>query len=132
MEHLSDEQIAILRAKLEAEAADLQGRLATDAQEMVENINPDPGDIEDSAQADAQRFRNKSLLDRDRAQLAEVEAALDRIDARSYGICEETDEPIPFKRLLLEPTTRFTVEAQEAREGEAIEREPPREDPVGY
>ena len=133
MEHLSDQQIGILRAKLEAEAADLTDRLNADGQEMIENLNPDPGDIEDSAQADAMRFRSKSLLDRDQARLAEVEAALDRITAGTYGICEDTDEPIPFRRLELEPTTRFTVEAQEVREREAREREAPGEEPpVGY
>lgn len=129
MDHLSEEQIAILRAKLEAEAAAIIDRLNADGQEMVENLNPDPGDREDAAQADALRFRNKSLLDRDRARLAEVEAALARMDAGSYGICEDTDDPIPFRRLELEPTTRFTVEAQEAREREQAEREPPGEEP---
>lgn len=133
MEHLSDDQIAFLRAKLEAEAAELTDRISADAQDMVENVNPDPGDIEDSAQADALHFRNKSLLDRDRAQLAEIEAALDRIEAGTYGICEDTDEPISFRRLELEPTTRFTVEALEAREHEANERQAPGEEPpVGY
>jgi DnaK suppressor protein len=131
MEHLSEEQIAILRTKLEAEAAELVGRLNSDAQELVENVNPDPGDIEDSAQADAMRFRSKSLLDRDRARLAEVEAAIARLETGSYGICEDTDEPIPFRRLQLEPTTRYSVEAQQAREREATEHEPG-EEPVGY
>ena len=133
MEHLSDDQIAILRAKLEAELADLTGRVAVDTEEMVENVNPDPGDVEDAAQADAMRFRNKSMLDRDRARLAEIEAALDRMADGSYGICEDTDEPISYRRLELEPTTRYTVEALEAREREAAEREPPGEEPpVGY
>jgi DnaK suppressor protein len=132
MEHLSEEQIGILRAKLEVEAAELIDRLNNDGQELLENVNPDPGDIEDSASADAMRFRSKSLLDRDRARLAEVEAAIDRIEAGTYGICEDTDDPIPFRRLEAEPTTRYTVEALEAREGEGPEREPPGEGPGGY
>lgn len=133
MEHLTEQQIAVLRTKLEAESAELTERLAADTQDMVENVNPDPGDREDAAQADALHFRNKSLLDRDRARLAEIEAALDRIEDGTYGICEDTDEPIPFRRLEAEPTTRFTVEAQEVREREAAEREPPGEEPpVGY
>ena len=130
MEHLSDEQIGILRAKLEAELAELTDRLNADARGLVENVNPDPGDVEDAASADAMRFRSKSLLDRTRARLAEVEAALDRIEAGSYGICEDTDEPIPFRRLELEPTTRYTVEAQEAREAEAESELG--EEPIGY
>jgi DnaK suppressor protein len=132
MEHLSDEQIGILRAKLEAEAAGLIDRLNIDAQELTENVNPDPGDIEDAASADAMRFRSKSLLDRDRARLAEVEAALARLEDGSYGICEDTDDPIPFRRLEAQPTTRYTVAALELREREAPEREPPGEGPGGY
>jgi DnaK suppressor protein len=131
MEHLTEQQIAILCTKLEAELAELTNRLNADAQELVENVNPDPGDIEDSAQADALRFRSKSLLDRDRARLREVEAALARMEAGSYGICEDTDDPIPFRRLELEPTTRYSIEAQQAREREASEHEPG-EEPVGY
>lgn len=130
MEHLSEKQIGMLRAKLEAEAAELFDRLNADAQELVENVNPDPGDVEDAASADAMHFRSKSLVDRARARLAEVEAAIDRLEAGTYGVCEDTDEPIPFRRLELEPTTRYTVEAQEAREREA-ERELG-EEPVGY
>jgi DnaK suppressor protein len=36
----------------------------------------------------------------------------------TYGVCEETDEPIPVGRLRLEPTARYTVEAQEDLEAE--------------
>ncbi|MCA9712379.1 MAG: TraR/DksA C4-type zinc finger protein, partial [Myxococcales bacterium] len=52
------------------------------------------------------------------ARLREVEAALQRMDDGTYGICEETDEPIPFARLHAEPTTRYTVEALELLEQE--------------
>ncbi len=131
MDHLSGQQIALLRAKLEAELGELRDRVAADRVEMVEVVNPDPGDIEDAAAADALRFRNKSLLDRDRARLAELEAALERMDDGSYGICEDTDEPIPFRRLELEPTARFTVEALQMREGEGVS-DPHGNEPVGY
>ena len=33
-------------------------------------------------------------------------------------MCEETGDPIPFARLLLEPTTRYTVDALEGIERE--------------
>lgn len=54
----------------------------------------------------------------ERARLLEVEAALARMDGGTYGICEETGDPIPFARLRTEPTTRYTVEAQEMLEQE--------------
>jgi RNA polymerase-binding transcription factor DksA len=43
--------------------------------------------------------------------LAEVEAALDRLHAGSYGICAVTHQPIPADRLRALPWTRFSVEA---------------------
>jgi DnaK suppressor protein len=132
MEHLSEQQIASLRTKLETEAAELRERIAADRADMIEDVNPGPGDIEDAAAADALRFRNKSLLDRDRALLSEVEAALARMASGSYGICEDTDDPIPFRRLELEPTARFTVEALELREREAGVVDPHGSEPVGY
>ena len=133
MQHLSEEQIATLRAKLEASAADLRQRVAGDRADMLEGVNSgEPGDVEDAAQADHQRFRSKSFLDRDSALLREVEAALERMDSGSYGICEDTDEPIPYRRLELEPTTRFTVAALEQREDEFGEVDPHGSEPIGY
>jgi DnaK suppressor protein len=54
----------------------------------------------------------------ERERLGEVEAALARMEAGTYGICEETGDPIPFARLQSEPTTRYTVEALELLEQE--------------
>ncbi|HET6585401.1 MAG TPA: TraR/DksA C4-type zinc finger protein, partial [Nannocystaceae bacterium] len=69
-----------------------------------------------------------------RERAGEVSAALARMDAGTYGICEETGEPIPFERLRSEPTTRYTVEALELLERErARQRVTENEDPdAGY
>lgn len=48
--------------------------------------------------------------------LAEVEAALGRLRAGSYGRCEATGAPIPEARLRALPWTRFTREAAARRE----------------
>jgi RNA polymerase-binding transcription factor DksA len=44
--------------------------------------------------------------------LYEVDAALRRLDDGSYGICELTGKPIPWKRLRAIPWTRFSIEAE--------------------
>ena len=44
--------------------------------------------------------------------LYEVDAALRRLDDGSYGICELTGKPIPWKRLKAIPWTRFSIEAE--------------------
>ncbi|MCA9682259.1 MAG: TraR/DksA C4-type zinc finger protein [Myxococcales bacterium] len=118
MEHLSKAQRETLHAKLERERVDLHQRSAGSTEVVADNPDTDPRDIEDAAAQEAGRFSAGQLLARDRARLAEVEAALARMQDGSYGICEETDEPIPFRRLELEPTTRYTVAALEALESE--------------
>ena len=54
--------------------------------------------------------------DRDMKMLAKVDLALGRIEGGTYGICEDTDEPIPVARLDARPQTTVTYDAQERRE----------------
>ena len=49
-------------------------------------------------------------------QLLEIEGALARIQAGTYGICEETDEFIELDRLRAIPWTRLSIEGAEIRE----------------
>lgn len=132
MDHLTPTQIATLRAKLEAERDRISQRLTSDATELAETVASDPGDIEDHAADEAGSFRTNTLRERERLQLDEIEAALTRMHEGSYGICEDTDEPIPYRRLELEPTTRFTVAALEQREHEQGVRDPHGDEPIGY
>lgn len=50
------------------------------------------------------------------SQLVEIEMALGRIESGSYGVCEETEEPIESDRLLAIPWTRLSIEGAEIRE----------------
>ena len=53
-----------------------------------------------------------SLLSQDTDALFEIDAALQRLEAGSYGICEMSGRPIPVARLRAIPFARFTVECQ--------------------
>jgi len=44
--------------------------------------------------------------------LYEVDAALQRMEDGTYGICELTGRPIPWRRLEAVPWTRFSIEAE--------------------
>jgi DnaK suppressor protein len=48
--------------------------------------------------------------------LSEMDAALDRIARRTYGVCEDTGAPIEPARLRTLPWTRFCLAAAAARE----------------
>ena len=51
-------------------------------------------------------------------RLRNVERALQKIDEGTYGICDDTGEPIPRGRLEAVPEAIYTVEAQQRRERE--------------
>lgn len=113
MDHLSEAQVTMLRGRLDQEATELRERIAERSATIAEGSEGDLRDIEDRAAREGMRFQAMQLLARDQGRLAEVEAAIGRMDAGVYGTCEETDDPIPFRRLEIDPATRYTAEAQE-------------------
>jgi DnaK suppressor protein len=50
-----------------------------------------------------------SLTESERMRLQEMDEALDRIKAGTYGICEECGEPIGLKRLEVRPVAKYCV-----------------------
>ncbi len=53
-----------------------------------------------------------SLVSNEQEALAEIEAAIKRVHAGTYGICETTQKPIAKERLLAVPFTRYSTEAK--------------------
>ena len=75
------------------------------------------------------------LLDKDREQLFEIDAALERIRRGTYGSCEISLDPIPKKRLQVRPFGRLTVKCQEEYEkkyGSYASFKAKKQDHVGY
>ena len=56
------------------------------------------------------------LVESERAMLQEIDEALQRIDDRTYGVCQATGKPIAKARLKIKPWAKYSVEA--AREME--------------
>ncbi len=52
-----------------------------------------------------------SMVANEQEALAEIEAAIQRIKAGTYGVCESTQKPIARDRLLAVPFTRYSAEA---------------------
>jgi RNA polymerase-binding transcription factor DksA len=57
---------------------------------------------------------NTSILDQLERQMGEVQAALDRITAGTYGICEVSGEPIEKERLEANPSARTSLKHMKA------------------
>lgn len=70
----------------------------------------DEGDLSQRSH-DEWIFLNRNKLEA--RVLREVEGALRRIDAGTYGVCQECDEPISRKRLEALPWAKYCVSCQE-------------------
>lgn len=81
------------------------------------------GDLGDYASSDMAAEYAYMLRDRRRERLLLIEEALDALDNGEYGICEECEEPINERRLLLMPFTRVCVRCQSEIERRAKLRE---------
>jgi DnaK suppressor protein len=100
---------------LTAERVATQGRIAAlEAQvaAIVETASESSGDDEHDPEGQTvayDRAQAQALLVRARADLAEVDAAFERLDAGTYGICEVCGRAIPGERLEARPAARRCV-----------------------
>ena len=69
------------------------------------------------------RAADQSIAESVEAELAEVDAALARLDDGTYGTCEACGRPIGDDRLDALPFTRFCIDDAARAEGEAIRAE---------
>jgi len=116
------------RARLDAErtrleetrkaAQDLVGGTTEDAVQELSTYDQHPAD---QGTETFERERDISVLQRVEAQLAEIDAALGRLDGGSYGVCELCGNPVGDGRLEAMPAARYCVDdqARAEREGRA-------------
>lgn len=76
-----------------------------DALVIEDGIN----DVEDLVELQIDNTSDQALLHRLETKLAEVNAALNRIQSGVYGICEKTAKKIPIERLIANPSARTIV-----------------------
>jgi RNA polymerase-binding transcription factor DksA len=91
---------------------DEQGSLQGDPTELTQ-LTQHPGDLGSEVFEQEKEMAVADLLEE---QLAEVEAALERIDAGTYGTCQLCGEPIGEDRLEARPASRYCVTHQQERE----------------
>ena len=84
-------------------------------QHLQEGGNVEP-DIADRASIETDRSLELRTRDRARKLITKIDEALERIDNKSYGFCQETSEPISLSRLEARPVATLSVEAQERHE----------------
>ena len=113
---LDQKIISVCKEKLLTAKSDLLNRYQTHFLDFRERGNSAGGDEADQSTALLAENNLFATQQRLRAQLMAVEHALARIERGTYGICEETEEPIEKERLLAIPWTTLSIEGAEMRE----------------
>lgn len=101
------------KQRVEALIDDLRGELGDESEsEQLSELSAYDQHPADTATETFEREKDLSILDQLEAELAELQAALERIDAGTYGVDEVTGEPIPDERLDAVPAARTNVDTQ--------------------
>ncbi|MCI0584365.1 MAG: TraR/DksA C4-type zinc finger protein [Chloroflexi bacterium] len=103
--------LVAVRAELQAEATRLRAELG----EPIEG----PGQMTYGSQAAAathvfEQQRDLALRDRERAQLRQVEEALERLDAGTFGACRSCGKAIAEERLAAIPWAALCIDCARA------------------
>ncbi|MCT9082727.1 TraR/DksA family transcriptional regulator [Streptomyces fulvoviolaceus] len=114
------EEVAEARAELTAEALRLRTEITTSEQSLV-GLMRDSGDGAGDDQADTgtkniTRESEMALAANAREMLIQTERALGRLDAGTYGLCENCGNPIGKARMQAFPRATLCVECKQKQE----------------
>lgn len=115
-QELDEKFVQEQRERLEAlreELLRIQRGMEEDEQDRSDEERGSQFDAGDMSQQMFTREMDATLGEQAERRLEEVERALQKIEEGSYGICDDTGEPIPRGRLEAIPEAVRTVEAQE-------------------
>ncbi len=108
---------ATVRAQLQARAKELGAELRDVEATRAEAFDQSSHDaVLDAGDQGQQRTREMVLgaeESRDAAEIADIDAALTRLDDGVYGICIDCDSPIPAARLQVQPAAARCITCQE-------------------
>jgi len=117
----SDAELAEFRAvildKLEKAKADynlLRATITHSASNDTEDTSPTFKVLEEGA-ATLSKEESGRLAQRQLKFIQHLEAALMRIENKTYGICRETGKLIPRERLMIVPHATLSIEAKERK-----------------
>jgi len=111
---MPSEAAADLRAALDEERAQLRHQLADLGFGDDGGLNYDQN-FADSSQVTAERGEVEALANSLKESLAEVEHALAKFEAGTYGLCESCGEPIAPARLEAKPAARLCINCASRR-----------------
>ncbi len=101
---LSKSQLESLRRRLEDERKRVLRVLESSAK--MPSLEDARSEIEETAQRATEWTQQTGVAERERALLGEIDHALAKLAAGTYGISETTGAPIPYERLRAVPWAR--------------------------
>lgn len=115
MAELTIEQLRQIEDLLSRREAALRAEVLDAKDAGIASTTPRPREVNDPVDTADERFLeglDHVQLLRDQQELRGIENARERIREGRFGICQECDQPIPFARLLVQPTARYCIEHQ--------------------
>jgi DnaK suppressor protein len=112
---MNPRQREYFRRKLE----NWKDEILRESRETLENLQEESQnhpDMADRASSESDRALELRTRDRQRKLISKIDAALKRIEDGTYGLCEETGDPIGIARLDARPIATLSLEAQEMHE----------------
>lgn len=112
-------------SKLSAQYPDIRRALERQRADLLEEVGdalsqhktPEAlPDVSDQASAEEDQRFSMRIMEREQNLLKKVNEALERMKNRTYGICEQCGEDIPYKRLKARPVTTFCIECKTLQE----------------
>src|SRR3954468_13824397 len=101
---LTKSQLETLRRRLEDERKRVLRVL--ESSEMMPSLEDARSEIEETAQRATDWTHQTDVAERERALLGEIDRALAKLGAGTYGTSEKTGSPIPYERLKAVPWAR--------------------------
>lgn len=118
---LPQERLDALRARLQEQRLEIVNMYNQDVRAGQESTDEPTEDIVDRANNSYNRELMFSISDTERLMLLQVEDALNRIEAGTYGRCTNCGNAINPLRLDAVPWARFCIDCQELAEKGLLE-----------
>jgi RNA polymerase-binding transcription factor DksA len=119
------ERLEVEQQRVEGLIEGLKAGLGTAENEDISELADYDQHPADTATETFEREKDLSILEQLENELAELQAALERVDAGTYGIDEETGAPIDDARLDAFPTARTNVRSADLRSRDTRQDEIP-------
>jgi RNA polymerase-binding transcription factor DksA len=120
MKHLTEPQIEELTLRLTERtrflAARVREELAASDTQHYRDLAGSVTDTADEALASALVDVDTEIIDRHVVELRDIDAARERMNKETYGICVDCGDAVAYERLAVYPTAKRCVRCQQLRE----------------